>query len=380
VAVVGNPMDVPGAGLGLYVMDLSSEQIRPLAHVALTETSGAVAVTPDGQSALAIATTDDLYRVVRVPLDGSASVETMLMLPERIEYLDVGRDGAIYVDQRERPVEVYRVSVDGRTRDRLAETTLSAGGTAGLPLPDGRVLVTSRSGGRNRLLLVAKDKEAIPFLEIQEPTGRPIALVGTTHVALTIGEDSARTLAIASIANRRVTRRLEGPKGMELESVVASTDGKTLYYAAAGSIYSIPVEDGQPQRLRKGDSVTIDPNRQELIVRLTDIDGTRLVRQPIAGGPEKPIALEGNIQVAPWYIWSSAVGKDSSLLVSLTVPDSWFWQIGLLNPDTGRLRVLDLAPRDADMGAGWTNDGELIVNAMRLRSSMWRFVPRTAAR
>ena len=43
----------------------------------------------------------------------------MLMLPERIEYLDVGRDGAIYVDQRERPVDVLRVSADGRAIARL---------------------------------------------------------------------------------------------------------------------------------------------------------------------------------------------------------------------------------------------------------------------
>jgi hypothetical protein len=61
----------------------------------------------------------------------------------------------------------------------------------------------------------------------------------------------------------------------------------------------------------------------------------------------------------------------------LGVPDLWFWQTGLVNPGTGRLRLLDFGLRDADLGAGWTHDGQLIVNAMRLRSSMWRFVPRT---
>ena len=245
-----------------------------------------------------------------------------------------------------------------------------------LPLPDGRVLVASRGGGRNRLVLAAKDKEPTPFLETQEATGRPLALVGNTHVTLAIGEGSAQSLAIASIANRRLTRRLEGTKGLNIDSVAASPDGRTLYFAASGSIYAIPVEDGQPQRLRNGDSVVVDPNRHELIVRLTDIDGTRLVRQPIAGGPELPIAIQDGIRVAPWFIWSSAVGKDSSVLVSLSVPEMWFWPVGLLNPDTGQVRVLDVGPRDADLGAGWAHDGQIIVNAMRVRSSMWRFAPR----
>ena len=248
-------------------------------------------------------------------------------------------------------------------------------GTASLPLPDGRVIVNTRTAGHEQLLIVTSGKEAAPFLEIQEPTNAPLALVSPTLVALVVGSEDAQTIAIASIANRRLVRRLEGTKGVSVNSIVASPDGRTLYYTSDGSIWSIPVEDGTPTRVRKGDSVTIDPNRQELIVRLSDIEGTRLVRQPLSGGPERPIVIDGAIRLASWFSFSSAVGKDSSILLPLAPADSWFWPVGVLNPDTGRVRILDFVGKDADVGAGYAADGSIILNAMRLRSTIWRFAP-----
>jgi Tol biopolymer transport system component len=193
-----------------------------------------------------------------------------------------------------------------------------------------------------------------------------------------VGADSGRTIALASLADRRITRRLEGSKSVDIESMVASPDGKAIYYAASGSIWTIPVGDGQPRRLRKGDSVTIDPYRNDLIVRLTEKEGTRLVRQPIAGGPERPIVLQGDVRLAPWYTLPNSVNSDGRILAPLASPASWFWPLGVINPDTGRVQIVPFG-YDADLAGAWTHDGKIIVNAIGLRSSLWRFVPETRA-
>jgi hypothetical protein len=359
-------------------MDFATERIVRLADTAIPAGGVPLATTADSQSALVAVTADDLYRLVRVPLDGTHSVRTILTLTSRAEYVDVGRDGAIYLDQRERPVEVVRVSLDGRPPEHIAAVTLPPGGTSSLPLMDGRVLVNSRIGGRDHVLMAAPGKELAPFVETQEGTGKPMALVGNAMVAFMIGAGSGRTIAVASLTDRRITRRLEGSKGVDIESMVASPDGKAIYYAASGSIWTIPVNDGQPRRLRKGDSVTIDPYRQDLIIRLTEKEGTRLVRQPIAGGPERPIPLKSDAPLAPWYPLPNAVSSDGRILVPLASPASWFWRLGAIDPDTGRVQIIPFA-YDADLAGAWTHDGRIIVTGIGFRSSLWRFVPDTAA-
>jgi Tol biopolymer transport system component len=380
VAVVGTPLDEPASPFRLYSLDLATERVTRLADVPVSINGNALATTPDGQSVLTITMAGDLHRVVRVPLDGSPKVRTELTLTDRIEYVDVGRDGAIYLDQRQRPVEVIRVSADGRKSETITRVTLPSLGTIALPLPDGRVIANTRGAGREQLLITASGNDAVPFLEIQEPTRGPIALVSPTLVALVVGTDKAQTIALASLPNRRLVRRLEVTMGTTVNSVVASPDGRTLYYTSDGTVWSIPVEDGTPARMRKGDSITIDPIRQELIVRLTDIGGTRLVRQPLSGGPERPITIVDAIPLAPWFSWSSAVDKAGNILVPLAPVDSWFWPIGVLNPDTGRVRVLDAVGKDADVGAGFASDGSIILNAMRVHSTIWRFSPVLSAR
>ena len=377
VVVLGRPLEDPSAAIDLHVMDLASERATRVPGVSIPPNGAPVAVAADGLSAVIVTSDGDADRVLRVPLNGRSPVATLLTLMNHAEYLDVGKDGAIYVDQRERPTEVFRVAPDGRALEHLAEVA-PLSGTVALSLPDGRVLANTRIGGRDRIMLAALGKDMTPFIDTQEQTARPLAIVGDSLVALMVGADANRTIALASIANRRIIRRLEGAKGMTLDTMVAAPDGRTLYFAAAGSIWSIPVDDGTPKQLRKGDSVTIDPYRNQLIVRLTDIDGTRLVRQPLAGGPEEPIVLTGGLPLAPWQTWSTAVARDGSIIVPLASPESWFWPLGVVDPNTGRTRVLDLDRKHSDMAGGWTPDGKIMVNAMGLRSTMWRFVPMAA--
>ena len=56
--------------------------------------------------------------------------------------------------------------------------------------------------------------------------------------------------------------------------------------------------------------------------------------------------------------------------------ESWFLPTGILDPRTGRIERA-WPEINADMNAGWTEDGRLIAIARFTNSSLWRFVPRT---
>jgi eukaryotic-like serine/threonine-protein kinase len=383
VAFFGKPLDEPTATDHLYVMELSSEKISRLAPGASFGTGYGsyfpLAFTTDDRAALVDMPSDDTHRIVSVPLDGGPH-RTLLTLTNHIGYFDVGSDGSIYLDQVDRPVEFIRMSPDGRTRERIgAVSSNHPDGQMALPLPDDRVVVNTRTGGRDHLLLLASGKDPVSFIETQEESAGPLALVGQTHVAFLIGPKGSRMIALASVADRRITRRLEGSKGAAIESMAASPDGKTIYFARSGSIWSIPIDGGEPIKVRSGESVTIDPYKQELIVRLTDRDGTRLVRHPIGGGEERPIGLAAGVRLAPIFDQSNAVGANGKMLAQVASSSIWFWPAALIDLETGRAEPVPVG-YDADSGGGWTRGGQLVVHAIALHSTIWRFRPgRTAS-
>jgi hypothetical protein len=380
LAFLGKPLDEPSAANHLYVMDLSSEKLTQLAPNA-SFASGygaffALAVSTDGRSALVDMPSNDTHRIVSVPLDGGP-LHPLLTLTERVAFLDAGSDGSIYLDQVSRPVEFLRMSPDGRTRQRIGAMNVNhPDGQVALPLPDGRVVINARTAERDHLLLLAAGREPVSFVDTQEETAAPLAVVGETQVAFLIGPKGGRTIALASVTDRRIFRRLESSKGPPIDSMAVSPDGKAIFFARSGSIWSIPIEDGAPRKVRNGDSVTIDAHKQELIVRVTDKDGTRLVRQPIGGGEEHPIRLAAGVRLAPIFAQSNAVNADGRMLLQLASSD-WFWPGGLLDLDTGRAQMIPIG-YDADVAGGWTQDGALVLNAITLHSTLWRFLPMTA--
>ena len=110
-------------------------------------------------------------------------------------------------------------------------------------------------------------------------------------------------------------------------------------------------------------------------MRLDQQEGTRLVRVPLAGGPEHPIAIQGDMRPAGGVLNPSAVGKDGRILMWVAPPASWFMPAGILDPDTGRIQTIQIG-YDADMPSpGWTPDGRIVVLAYPLRSTLWRFRP-----
>jgi eukaryotic-like serine/threonine-protein kinase len=377
IVFVGKPLDNLQQPDNLYSMQLSSgdlTRLAPKTSLVMSEPSS-IAPNIDGRSVLVALAAGDTRHIVSVPLDGSDELRTLMTVTHSPWFIDTGSDGSIFLDLWDRPIEVLRVSPEGGAAEKIGVLPPypDLPGSQAVPLPDGRFLVNSRTGGRDRLLLMRLGHELVPFLETQEETSMPSSIVGQTHVAFMIGPKNGQTIAIASLADRRITKRLEGSRGSAIDSLVASPDGKTIYYTASGSVWSIPASDAKPQQIRKGDSVTLDPYRQELIVKLTEREGVRLVRQPLAGGAESEIPVQGDMRVASGFLYSNAVGKDGRILASMASPASWFSPVGMVDPKTGRVQIIQLG--HADMSGGWSSDGKLVVVAKTLRVNLWRFRP-----
>ena len=83
--------------------------------------------------------------------------------------------------------------------------------------------------------------------------------------------------------------------------------------------------------------------------------------------------MEAGIRLADDALHPNAVARDGTILARVTVPDNWFWPAGLLNPRTGKVKIVQVG-YDSDMNSpGWTPDGKVVLSSQPLRSSLWRF-------
>ena len=378
VVFLGTPIGGPDAP-GLYALELRTESVMRLApgQSIVMISPFALAVSADGRSVLFTSTSGDLRRIVSVPIDGSAGERTLFTQTTGTGFLDVATDGSIYADQWDRPHQVVRFSPSGGPVEQIGEALDDVAGFQAVALQDGRIVYTSRVAGRRRLVVSGAGKDAVPLLETQEESSTPAAPVGNGQIAFVMGTSPNQVIGLASIANGRILRRLEGTAKGAISGIAAFPDGESIYYAAAGSIWSIPAAGREPKRLGPGDSVTVDPVHHDLIVRLDEKDGASLVRMPLTGGPVRPIPVAGNARIVSGAGWlnATAVGKDGSILVQVAAGSLWTWPVGLLNPETGTVRILNI-PYLADMPTpGWSPDGKVVVVAEPIRSSLWRFRP-----
>ena len=377
----GTPLDQPDSPRDLYAINLGSEEIVRLASGASFLNQPAFAITADGKSVIFVLGQDDVRRVASASIDGSGATRLLFTATtDNFQTLDVGSDGSVYFNDWDREGHVLRLSPSGGALERpnSPELVWAPSGILGvplaLPLPDGRIVTDSWSAGRNQLLLSGGGENPAPFVDTQEQTSSPMSLAGNNQVAFITGAGADRTIALASAKGGRLIRRLEGSRGPLITSIASSADGETIYYSAAGSIWSIPASDGSPRKLRAGDYVAVDPYRGDMIVSLRAKDAFRLMRIPLAGGPERAIPVEAGVRIADNPPHPNEAGKDGRVLVSV-LTNSWFLHVGVLDPDTGRVQIVK-AGYDADLfNPGWTPDGKIMVSAFALRARLWRFRP-----
>ena len=373
----------PSQGVHVYLVELASGRVRRLATGLDDDLINNVAVARDGRSVLASVRSGNLVRVVTIPTDGQGGTHTALtLMGEGSSELDAGPDGGIYAAAVNHVFGIVRFPFRGGHAEKIAalpDVSRMADGVGAAALPDGRIVVASAVKGHSRLMALEAGKTPRALIQTREDTAGPVTAVGARDVALLIGPEPRQTIALAEIASGRITRRLPFGKG-RIRSLAASPDGQTLYVAAGGAIWSMPVSGaGEPQRLRAGDSAAMDPSGRRLVVQVNDTPKMRLFEVPLNGGAEREIPLNGPFILTDLPLSSSAVTADGQLLIVLSSQDSWFYAPGLVNLTTGTMTRI---PVDR-VGDYWillrAPDGQVVAGAFEDRSVLWRFQPETAS-
>jgi dipeptidyl aminopeptidase/acylaminoacyl peptidase len=375
---LGQTLTVP-AQKALYAVDLTSNRTRRLAPnlpIAELPSTTSLATTPDGQWVLLNIRSGNVDRIVEVPRNGSNVIRPLLILSASTGGLDVGTDGSIYVAQRQRFAEAlsYWPSTGKVEHLALPDTAYNEFASMILPLPDGRLLFDSSASGRLQLSVIGPGKEAVPFLETEEPTSGPLALLGKNQVAFLIGTPPKRQIGVASLTDGRIVHRLEKPNAGSVEALAGSPDGKTLYYAEAGVVWATPSDGGESRRFHEGNRIAIDSLDESVIIESFTNDGVKLVRLAQAGGAEKAIPMPSGLKLLHDFS-SGAVASDGRIAVQLAPKDSWFWPAAILDPRSGKITQLPVL-REFDMPyPAWGPDGRLVSLALPFRSALWRFSP-----
>ena len=365
----------------LYALDLTSGKSRRLApeveFLPLSSTNlFPIAVASDDQSVLVAQRAGDLHSVISVPRHGAGAIRTVVSLTLPAWFMDVDKDGNLYLDQTDRPIEILRFSASGGAPEFLAGAeNASMHGFITSLMPDGRVLLPTVFAGRTRLLAAKPGGEATPLIETKEETSVPACRVGESEIAFVLGTHNDAVLAVASIADGRIERRLSGVPGNEVIDLAASPDGKTLYYVASRTVWAVPTSGGQPRRICPGDGVAADPNGKDLIVQIYEKESVRLLRVAASGGPGEQIPCRSTLRMAPVTLGPGAVWKDGRVVLSVAMADSWFYGVGILDPRNGKLERVPLSFTGDLLAPGWQDDGRILTSAWPLKISLWRFHP-----
>jgi hypothetical protein len=365
----------------LYALDLTSGKPRRLwPQLELLPLSSTnlfpIAVASDDRSVLVAQRAGDLHRVLSIPRSGTGAIRTAVSVTLPIWFMDVDKDGNLYLDQIDRPIQLLRFPASGGTPELLAGSeNASMHGFMTSELPNAQVLLPSVFAGRTQLLAAKPGAEATPLIETKEETSVPACRVGEREIAFLLGPPNHEVVAVASIADGRVIRRLSGIPGNEVIDLAASPDGKTLYYVASRTVWAIPAAGGQPRRVVPGDAVVADPNGKDLIVQVYEKDSVRLLRVAASGGPGEAIPFQSTLRVAPVTLSPSAVAKDGRVALSVAMADAWFYGVGILDPRSGKLERIPVNFTGDLLAPGWQDDGRVLTSGWPLKISLWRFHP-----
>jgi serine/threonine protein kinase/Tol biopolymer transport system component len=368
----------------LYVMDIATGKTHLLAPGLPSEPSSEsypIAVTADGREVLVDAPAGDLHRLVAVPRDGRGPIRTLLTLTRPPWYIDAAKDGTVYLDQVDRPHEILRFSLRGGAPQIVASSDSYA--PAGhymepVEITDGRFLLDTAFSGRGRLLVGKPDSEFVPLLDTAEETSSPAVSLVNGEAAFVLGSGNDQTIAIASTVDGRLIRRLNGTKGRRITGLGASPDSATLYFGADGFIWAISASDGTPQKIAPGESVTVSPDGRTLVVTQNQESNPTFVSVALSGSASgastpKQIHIDSSYSIAPVSIGSRALSRDGKLLINVSVPDSWFYRVIVLDLATGHITRIPVTYAGDVMSGNWTSDGQVLSVGLPLRSHIWRF-------
>jgi len=365
----------------LYVMDIATGKIRRLAPQLpdrRNNESYPLATTADNRGVLVDVAAGDLHRIVFVPRDGNGATYTVTTLTKPPWYLESAKDGALYLDQVDRPHQLLRFPVAKGVPEVLgsSDTYVPAGQyMEPVETADGRFLLDTEFSGRGRLLLAKPGGDFVPLLDTNDETSSPATALSNDEVAFVVGSGSSAIVAIASASEGRVVRWLQGTKGKHTTSLAASPDSKTVYFGADGYIWSVPANDGSPQKVAPGDNVSVNPTGQDLVITRGVTSNPLLIRFSIQSGKSEDVHLENGRSLAPVPTGARAINRQGKMLITISPSDSWFYRVAVLDLPTGHITPIEVNYAGDTLSSNWTADGRVISVGLPLRSHIWRFRP-----
>jgi predicted Ser/Thr protein kinase len=375
--VYRRPEDHAGTA-GLYALDLESRKARrlgdlprPLSRIFLR----AMTSTPDGKSLITLTHAEDVQQVVKVPRDGGHRHEVLFSLPlhEPVWGLSAGADGSVYLDAILRLQMLLQFSPGGGDAEIDPMGRLNEGAIGSLP--GGKFLFPGISGGRAYLVAGLPGAEALPFLQTGEESTFPFATSASDRVVFLLGTAPRQQIAIASAREGRILKRLS-LKASEVRRVALSADGQTLYYAANGAVWSLPVsESTPPRRIVEGDEVVIDPSGRFLYVMQRAKVPPVLIRVPAAGGTVEPISLPEGLRLTMNGLRAGAVDKQGRILLETSSLDSAFYRAALYDPVRKSVTRIPLRFAGDVYSPIWAPDGRIASIGDTFGSTIWRYHP-----
>src|SRR5262249_42276208 len=336
-AMISNDMDPQPH---VYVVDLSSKKLRKVdSNLGVNAALWPVAVDR-GHSILSDSPAGDLHRVVAIDPDGEHLPRTLFALTGRFSGLDIGGDGTIFVDQQNNTLEVLRIHASGGPVERLAKAETYSLKSHTVELFDGRVIVPAVISGHPRLMLAKRNKLATSLIDTSDDTSGPITLMGKDQIAFIIGSGREKSVAVASLADRRILRKISVPDAGSIVQLAASVDGTILYYVSGNTLWAVSPMGGEPRKIAPANSVAVHPNGREIILqRIGPNLSVRLFRLYTATGSEEETKIGADVRMGDVPLATNAINKDGKILVTTALDNNtWYWQLSIFDPITGQAK------------------------------------------
>jgi hypothetical protein len=286
-------------------------------------------------------------------------------------------DGTTFVDQQNNTLEVLRINPAGGSVQRLARAETYSLKSHTVELSDARVIVPAVISGHPRLMLTKTNKLATPLIDTSEDTSGPITVIGKDLIAFLIGRGQEKSLAVASLTDRRILHKMSVPDADSIVQLAASTDGTVLYYISGNTLWEVSSAGGEPHTIAAANSVAVDPNGRELVIqRVGPNFSARLFRWSVSKGTEQEIKIGDDVRIGDVPLAANAINKDGKILITTALDDStWYWQLSIFDPSTGLAKHVPTDFAGDLMYAGWTSDGQILAAGLNTEGSIWRFRP-----
>lgn len=341
------------------------------------------ALSFDGASVIAAFRAKALVRIVRIPLEERGTFHELFTVTSDVWGIGSSPDGSLLVNTADRPAELVSFQKQGThppPKAMAIPTKISSFPNLGYPdmvavLTDGRAVIPAEVFGGTRLMAVDRGKNPVPLVNTTEESAAPMTAMPGNRIAFVIGPEPHETIAVADASNGRISARISPGKGI-IQSISPSPDGGTLYFTAAGSVWSIPsAGGGEPSRICAGEWVVSNPANGTLIVGRSESSRITLFEVPVAGGPERTIPIDPASPIFGFYLSPGTIRSDGQMLVSLNVADSWFNPLAQLDLKTGRITRLAGDGVSDLHSAAWAPDGGIVASRLGLVSTIWKFTP-----